>query len=260
MSNVRPPKQSTEADIEALEKICERLYGFGLDVSLEWVDGFLTALVASRRQIAPAEWLPKMFDDTFERAYGDPAEAGPAMEVLLSRWNVLASQLDPEQLIDSADALRLAPLMFTYDESARAEIVAEGKLTAEEAEQLMQTGALWAEGFSDAMEAFAEDWPEPDTETEEGRWYDDCLNRVLALVLPPEALADHIKANYSGDPLTRDELVDDACFGVQDLRLYWLDHAPKPETRRVGPHPGRNDPCPCGSGKKYKKCHGAAAD
>jgi hypothetical protein len=22
--------------------------------------------------------------------------------------------------------------------------------------------------------------------------------------------------------------------------------------------PGRNDPCPCGSGKKYNKCHGAA--
>ncbi|MEE8443680.1 MAG: SEC-C metal-binding domain-containing protein [Dehalococcoidia bacterium] len=22
---------------------------------------------------------------------------------------------------------------------------------------------------------------------------------------------------------------------------------------------GRNDPCPCGSGKKYKRCHGAAA-
>jgi uncharacterized protein YecA (UPF0149 family) len=24
------------------------------------------------------------------------------------------------------------------------------------------------------------------------------------------------------------------------------------------PKVGRNDPCPCGSGKKYKKCHGAA--
>jgi uncharacterized protein YecA (UPF0149 family) len=23
------------------------------------------------------------------------------------------------------------------------------------------------------------------------------------------------------------------------------------------PEVGRNDPCPCGSGKKYKKCHGA---
>ena len=26
---------------------------------------------------------------------------------------------------------------------------------------------------------------------------------------------------------------------------------------REGPKVGRNDPCPCGSGKKYKKCHGA---
>jgi len=26
---------------------------------------------------------------------------------------------------------------------------------------------------------------------------------------------------------------------------------------RGGPRVGRNDPCPCGSGKKYKKCHGA---
>jgi SEC-C motif-containing protein len=25
----------------------------------------------------------------------------------------------------------------------------------------------------------------------------------------------------------------------------------------LGKQPGRNDPCPCGSGKKYKKCHGA---
>jgi preprotein translocase subunit SecA len=33
---------------------------------------------------------------------------------------------------------------------------------------------------------------------------------------------------------------------------------PKPETVvRQTPKVGRNDPCPCGSGKKYKKCHGA---
>jgi preprotein translocase subunit SecA len=30
--------------------------------------------------------------------------------------------------------------------------------------------------------------------------------------------------------------------------------------RRTGEKVGRNDPCPCGSGKKYKKCHGAASD
>ena len=33
--------------------------------------------------------------------------------------------------------------------------------------------------------------------------------------------------------------------------------APKPV--RTGAKVGRNDPCPCGSGKKYKKCHGQAA-
>jgi preprotein translocase subunit SecA len=31
----------------------------------------------------------------------------------------------------------------------------------------------------------------------------------------------------------------------------------QPTQRRTGEKVGRNDPCPCGSGKKYKKCHGA---
>jgi preprotein translocase subunit SecA len=32
--------------------------------------------------------------------------------------------------------------------------------------------------------------------------------------------------------------------------------ASQPLQRRTGEKVGRNDPCPCGSGKKYKKCHG----
>ena len=36
-------------------------------------------------------------------------------------------------------------------------------------------------------------------------------------------------------------------------------HAVAPQQRNVDEHEklGRNDPCWCGSGKKYKKCHGA---
>ena len=34
---------------------------------------------------------------------------------------------------------------------------------------------------------------------------------------------------------------------------------PRPAAAAVGGKVGRNDPCPCGSGKKYKKCHGSAA-
>jgi preprotein translocase subunit SecA len=33
----------------------------------------------------------------------------------------------------------------------------------------------------------------------------------------------------------------------------------KQEPIKVGPKIGRNDPCPCGSGKKYKQCHGKEA-
>jgi preprotein translocase subunit SecA len=35
--------------------------------------------------------------------------------------------------------------------------------------------------------------------------------------------------------------------------------AEPPKPVKVGAKVGRNDPCPCGSGKKYKKCHGANA-
>jgi preprotein translocase subunit SecA len=31
------------------------------------------------------------------------------------------------------------------------------------------------------------------------------------------------------------------------------------QQRRAGEKVGRNDLCPCGSGKKYKKCHGVDA-
>ena len=33
----------------------------------------------------------------------------------------------------------------------------------------------------------------------------------------------------------------------------------KQEPIKVGPRVGRNDPCPCGSGKKFKQCHGKEA-
>jgi uncharacterized protein YecA (UPF0149 family) len=35
------------------------------------------------------------------------------------------------------------------------------------------------------------------------------------------------------------------------------DHEPEEPYVRSAPKVGRNDPCPCGSGKKFKKCHGA---
>jgi uncharacterized protein len=45
---------------------------------------------------------------------------------------------------------------------------------------------------------------------------------------------------------------------VADLYDLTTDRRYKVETvRREVPKVGRNDPCPCGSGKKFKQCHGA---
>jgi uncharacterized protein len=83
------------------------------------------------------------------------------------------------------------------------------------------------------------------------------------LTLPANSaeLAAHISSYFvdapSLDPPTRDDLISEALWSVQDLRLAWLDMAPATPTLRVEAKPGRNELCPCGSGKKFKKCHGA---
>ncbi|HYD32833.1 MAG TPA: YchJ family protein [Azospirillaceae bacterium] len=50
-------------------------------------------------------------------------------------------------------------------------------------------------------------------------------------------------------------------FGKRDGRWYYVDGeiGARPQAPRTVTKIGRNDPCTCGSGKKYKKCCGAAA-
>ena len=42
----------------------------------------------------------------------------------------------------------------------------------------------------------------------------------------------------------------------EQWRFVTGDELKNPTVRYEAPRPGRNEPCPCGSGKKYKKCHG----
>ena len=51
----------------------------------------------------------------------------------------------------------------------------------------------------------------------------------------------------------------EAIWAVYDLRQLWKSMGPRQETIRKEATPGRNDPCPCGSGRKYKQCHGRLA-
>jgi uncharacterized protein len=58
---------------------------------------------------------------------------------------------------------------------------------------------------------------------------------------------------------TLDDAIEDLVVTVADLCDLTQDLRYKVDTvRRDTPKVGRNEPCPCGSGKKFKLCHGAA--
>jgi len=46
-------------------------------------------------------------------------------------------------------------------------------------------------------------------------------------------------------------------FARFDGHWCYVDGVVRAVPARAAPAPGRNDPCPCGSGRKYKRCHGA---
>jgi len=253
------PRDSSDAEIQALEALCERLAGFDDRVSPEWLDGCMAALLAGPRALTPPQWLPRLLGDAWERTFADPPDQQQAMDTLLRRWNVLGSQLDAEALFDAPDELRLSPLLGDYAIETRDALVAEGKLDAEQAESWPLTGELWALGVLETIDTFADDWVAPAEDEEDFAWYDGSLRAIEALAQRDAGqLAADLQLRYPGQQLDRDALVDEACLALQDLRCYWVEHAPRHAPRRVEPVPGRNDPCPCGSGRKYKKCHGAA--
>ena len=252
------PPQDLDPVVEAFDGICRRLAGFDDTLDTEWADGYLTAVAASWRAIPLDEALPLMCGDAFARAFSDPADEAAARQALQARLSQLRADLDPEALLDDPDRLRLAPLMHVWNDDMRRQLVEEGFGTQEDAAQL-HTGASWALGFFQALEDFATDWPDADPDDEYAEVFDELLETVAALIMDPrgeEFRTFAAKGWKEADP-TRDELVDEACFAIQDLRLWWIDRPPKRAPLRAAQTPGRNDPCFCGSGRKYKRCHGA---
>jgi uncharacterized protein len=230
------------------ERVCWRLAGFDGRLSPEWVDGFLTGVLAGPRAIALEQWLPAMLGDAFARVFADPLDARQAQRALSSRWSELAQQLDAEGLIGDPGSVYLEPWIVAYEDRDREAFVAQGLGTAEQAADELRPGVAWSRGFLAAVEHFASDWVAPAADAADAGRFHDAMQCIRDLQAP---------ASQAGSA-ERDAQIDAACLAAQRLRLYWVDHAPRPSTRRVGAQPGRNEPCHCGSGLKFKKCHGAA--
>jgi uncharacterized protein len=112
--------------------------------------------------------------------------------------------------------------------------------------------AGWCAGFLDGVDLSETDWfaaADPEELDE--------------LLFPIEVLAGGLpereRAAYKPNQwrkLVRDA-EDTLADSVARLADYWaIVRAPPPTIRRDQPKVGRNDPCPCGSGRKFKQCHG----
>jgi len=75
---------------------------------------------------------------------------------------------------------------------------------------------------------------------------------------------DIIQKLFRYEPVTEEQMLEQRARQQRAAPKIELSAPPKVEGQRPQPavnreaKVGRNDPCPCGSGKKYKKCHGAA--
>jgi preprotein translocase subunit SecA len=76
------------------------------------------------------------------------------------------------------------------------------------------------------------------------------LYRVELVQAPPERRRQPVRARETKAEVT-------ALQGERQEAQHSPTAGPPTTVRRSTPKVGRNDPCPCGSGKKYKKCHGA---
>ena len=203
-------------------------------MDLEMLDGFLAAVLASPTRLAPEQWLPAVWS-----AHGDEVSFGSGSQmqrvILLVRryYNEVATTLGQPEGWEP----------FCYAAS-------EGDSLA--------IGEEWIEGFAQGLELWPEDW-EAGVPVEAAEAVRNALDALMA------PWAD--EAAEQADEDTRLQWLELAVSGLGEIVGQWrkLDLAPLEllsVDRPAGSTPagvGRNDPCPCGSGKKYKKCCGATA-
>jgi uncharacterized protein len=118
---------------------------------------------------------------------------------------------------------------------------------------------VWALGFMFVVEAWPEELAAP-RDKEAVKWLNGALECIVAITEDDNEPATLSVFDDDGPPsmsLKRLNEFADAVWAVYDLRELWRNLGPRVETIHRVATPGRNDPCSCGSGKKYKKCCGA---
>ena len=222
-------------------------------MSAEMADGFMTACAIGPVALPVAQWLGAIFGQTQLPVCTDAAQQERLLQLLVQRFRHL--QACTAATPTSADPNTLfLPLRAGVDEARRispyrcnAQGVREGDWELKD----------WAEGFRRAMLGG-------------GHWQPMLGNKDAWPLISPIVL---FQSGYNPDKPDlqidqRPEMLSVLVRCIYEMRQWWqayalaqsrADSAPAPASpqRDTPTKVGRNDPCPCGSGKKYKKCCGA---
>jgi len=225
----------TDAELARLDALLEAASP-DESMMLEELDGFFAALACSPQPVPPEEYLPVVLG----REPGAPQPDGRAasmqeprdakeLETLLARHReAVAAQL--------YDGEGYSPVLG-YDDDGKAQ------------------GNAWAIGFVRGMAMRPDAWVELEDDEEFG----DALDPLMRLVEEVEPEDDAQVAPVSD--AEREPLIEAMFEGVMEVYDYFRAQRERnlapPPSRRAQPKVGRNDPCPCGSGKKFKLCCGA---
>ena len=217
----------------------------------EFCEGFLVALVCMRREIPPEEYWPVLLGEAFRPM---------AHMEFVWRWRrrrqEIAFALDqPVDLLEDErtyhpEALDTRGAILALPPEERR----EGDLA-----NIPAYAQVWALGFMYAVESWPEEWVAP-RDPEAAEMLDTALQDIVALTEDDTGAPAVSMYSEDGPPSVSNERLDAvgaAIWGVYELRQLWRSMGPRVEPVRKATEPGRNDPCPCGSGKKYKKCCGA---
>jgi len=218
-------KALSQAAPMSLQELDEFLTSDGApdrSTALSNLDGFLTAVAIGPDRIKPSEWLPRIWGDEAPEFLSEE-EANRVIGTILGRYNQILTQLRD-------DPGRYQPLIRQNE---------HGTVIAGD----------WVAGFIEGIALRSHGW-QALLKSEKYRNY----------IAP---IAVHITDAQGNHPLKPEEsenvkaLIERAAELIP-AAVRSIDGFFK-QTRQLGeggPKLGRNDPCFCGSGKKFKKCCG----
>ena len=238
---MKNPPPLTDAEINEIDELLAAVPAPYETVDAVILDGYLAGVLVQPVMLEPEQWLPPIFGTEGMPEGGIDGWS----EAQHNRLITLITRRKDEMLRGILEDGWFDPLVPMIEDD-------DGKPL--EGKDAMEGLGYWAAGFEWALANF------PQLEEAALAGVPDLLDSIWRhLPEQDETQRALTKALDEEHPLRNlDEGIEALVFDVVDLAQIGIAERTKVETVvREHPKVGRNDPCPCGSGRKYKQCHGA---